>query len=143
MSFKKPHARFTEGNYSHFSRFHSEMGISDYYKQFINNLPNDAPPPIDLKKLLTESFRFSSQPEMGLELVDVVTNAVRRALVGNLSHDGWKDIASIMIHEPPHCLQFISLERLNQEAVTRRYRVILDGFARGGRSMLAPRSKGH
>ena len=42
-------------------------------------------------------FRFVSSPEYGLEMVDILTNAVRRACVGNLKIEGWKDISKLII----------------------------------------------
>jgi hypothetical protein len=59
-----------------------------------------AAPARDLGLLLRENLRFSSAPEPGLELVDILSNAVRRAIRGNLQFSGWRNIRSLMIHRP-------------------------------------------
>jgi hypothetical protein len=43
-------------------------------------------------ELLLKDLQFSSEVQPGLEFVDIVTNAVRRALVGNLQEEGWQNI---------------------------------------------------
>lgn len=48
----------------------------------------DEPKPLDLRAVFSD-LRFSSANEMGLELVDILTNGVRRALLGNLQPEGW------------------------------------------------------
>jgi hypothetical protein len=40
----------------------------------------DGPKPMNLGLVLSESLRFSTDPEPGRELVDILTNATRRAL---------------------------------------------------------------
>src|SRR3546814_2431126 len=74
-SLRKPLGIFSEGDYYHFKRF--ETQLSDHLKQHANDPSHDA---ADVRMLLTEHFRFSSKCEAGLELVDVLTNATRRAL---------------------------------------------------------------
>ena len=49
-------------------------------------------------KLLLAGVRFSAAAEPGLELVDIVVNATRRALVGTLGEAGWSGIPQLMIH---------------------------------------------
>src|SRR5687768_2982580 len=50
---------------------------------------------VDLRKVLMEDFRFSAAAEPGLEMADIVVNAVRRALTGNLSFPGWREIPQL------------------------------------------------
>jgi hypothetical protein len=68
--------------------------------------PGVAPPEdgksINVKKLLSENFRFSDEAEPGSELVDVLTNALRRALTGNLREEGWGKLPCLMVHRPQH-----------------------------------------
>ena len=91
---------------------------------------------LDLRLLLKESFRFSSDPEPGLELVDIVTNATRRALAGNLQAAGWTGIPRLMINRREQCLSIVTITS-DIERAKRPYAVILArGFRSGGRSML-------
>ena len=93
---------------------------------------------IDLKLLMKESFRFSSDPEPGLELVDIVTNAMRRALMGHLRSAGWSTLSSLMIHNSrEQYINLIALSELQHDRPRRPYaEVLTKGFRRGGRSML-------
>jgi hypothetical protein len=43
-------------------------------------------------------IEFSPATSCGLEIVDVLTNAVRRAMNGRLDQKGWGDISRLMIH---------------------------------------------
>jgi hypothetical protein len=78
----------------------------------------------DIKKIMTENFRFSWMPEPGLELVDILTNAVRRGMMGNLKYEGWKDIRSLMIHRNNHYVNVLVLDRpdASQERSVRQQR---------------------
>jgi hypothetical protein len=58
---------------------------------------------------LLQNLRFSSQPETGLELVDILVTATRRALVGNLQFAGWQNIRRLMVHRPDHYIKLIVL----------------------------------
>jgi len=78
---KKPLVTWKECDYSHLWRFRTEVG--DHLKP--HTPYRDA---IDLMQIMGESFRFSGKPEPGLELVDILTNATRRALVGHLDESG-------------------------------------------------------
>ena len=97
-------------------------------------------PAINIGKIFGDSVRFSSDPEPGLELVDILTNAVRRALVGHLEPDGWRPVRTLMIHRKEH---YISMYRLNQNPDLPRlpYRDVLVEFKRGGKPMVMARHR--
>ena len=93
---------------------------------------------IDLRLLMKESFRFSSDPEPGLELVDIVTNATRRALMGHLGSAGWSPLPRLMVHNArePY-IDIVTLSALTIDAHRRPYSdVLANGYRSGGRSML-------
>jgi hypothetical protein len=50
-------------------------------------------------------IEFSPATSYGLEIVDVLTNAVRRALKGRLGQEGWGGISRLMIHRHPPYIQ--------------------------------------
>src|SRR5262249_47715546 len=91
----------------------------------------------DLNLLMTESFRFSGNAEPGLELVDVLVNATRRALMGSLDIRGWRDIPCLMIHTRGHYIEVIALHKRPGRAPS--YRAVLRHFSKGGKDMIAPR----
>lgn len=92
---------------------------------------------IDLRRLMKDSFRFSSAPEPGLELVDIVTNATRRALQGNLQFSGWCRVPRLMIHRRGQYLRLVHLTERPSDAPPPPYsKIVTRGFARVGRNML-------
>lgn len=92
---------------------------------------------IDLRRIMKDSFRFSSDPEYGLELADIVVNATRRALKGNLQRAGWGDIRKLMIRRKEQCLRMVSLSALNERNQRLPYAdVINEAFGRGNKSMM-------
>ena len=52
------------------------QSTSDYKLKFVNDSQKDEFS--DLVKVITEDFRFSSDPELGLEAVDIITNTSER-----------------------------------------------------------------
>jgi hypothetical protein len=138
QSLKKPMAMFEGGDYSHFERFRTT--IPEYMKPHVPRIPerrrNDAS---DLRKMITESFRFSSNPEVGLEVVDILVNATRRALTGNLDGTGWRNIPRLMIHRAQQYIRMVSLSRTVLSRQQWPYMDVLRRFSQGGKDMIAPR----
>lgn len=91
-------------------------------------------------RLLLADLSFSSSIEPELELVDIVVNATRRALMGTLGPRGFSNISSLMIHRPEPYIQFLLLKG---DGVDRRLGpsygpIVRNHFSSGGRSMLSP-----
>ncbi len=136
QSLVEPGPRFELGDYSHMDRYHS-MSYPEYL-----------PPPRDpedkgervtnLRSIFGDHVRFSTDPEPGLELVDILTNGIRRALIGHLEPEGWRAIRSIMIHRKD---QYIEVLRLNDRNLRLPYHDVLLEFKAGGKIMLIPRHR--
>ena len=72
-------------------------------------------------------------------MVDVVVNAPRRALMGNLGIAGWRNIPRLMIHRRK---QYIGILAFGKSLPRRRewsYMDVLHHFSKGGKGMIAPR----
>lgn len=138
-SLRHPLPMFEEGDYSHFERF--RMEVPEYMRPHIPPDPRrrGSNETNDLRKIITESFRFSSDPEPGLELADIVVNATRRALAGNLDIAGWGDIRRLMIHRAQHYIQVVALRGARHRRERPPYMPVLRHFSEGGKDMLAPR----
>ena len=124
------------GDYTYFQRF--ESPLAEYLEPHLPDVGQERPSAIDLKLMLTESFRFSSNAEPGLELVDIITNAVRRAFVRNLAIAGWGEIPRLMIHRRQQYISVIALENAANPPQVYPYIPMLRAFAANGRNMLAP-----
>ena len=134
MSLERPGAMLPGGDYRHFQRF--------IFAELPAYLRDVAPPGnrtygagIDLQLMFRESFRFSSEPEPGLELVDIVTNALRRALVGNLGEEGWLPLRSLMIHRSEVYVSPVGIIANDDRSLALPLRRVLNKFREGGRIM--------
>ena len=117
---------FDEGDYSHMKRFEVIDG-----DEALQNAP------WSLNMILGESFRFSSDAEIGLELVDILSNAVRRALKGNLGYRAWRAIPKLMIHERgKDCIEFAVLKEKHIIVQYTPYSEVVEHFRVGRRAML-------
>jgi|CXWL01.1.fsa_nt_gi hypothetical protein len=88
---------------------------------------------IDLQLIFHEKFRFSHDVEPGLEMADILANATRRALVGNLRAEGWNSFAEMML--PKWGFQLLSLAP-NQAATHLPLEPAARRFLAGGRNMI-------
>jgi hypothetical protein len=128
---REPMWHLKGADYSHYDRsFQAELG--DHLMEFVKD--KSATDATDLRKVMSH-FRFSSEPEPGLELADIVTNAVRRAMMGNLQIDGWRHVPCLMIHRKFHYIAMIALT--NKDAPSNPgYMPVLHHFEHGGKSLL-------
>lgn len=136
-SLREPMGRLTVGDYSHFERFFEP--IPDYLRPHLQKPRRERESGmVNLNKILTESFRFSSGSEPGLELVDILTNATRRAFMGRLGIEGWKNIPRLMIHRKGQYIRIISLGNVPENTRV-PYMPVVRHFRRHGKDMVAPR----
>lgn len=135
-SFTRPFRQLPNGigDYSHLKRFETN---ADPFLRKMSGWKEGDPEPLDLGRIMTESFTFSSQAEAGLELVDIITNATRRALRGNLQKKGWRRIPQLMVHRGKR--EYISFYSFQDDPVTDRvypYAEALQAFRCNGRLLL-------
>lgn len=126
MSKRRPAPRLEGADYSFYDRFTGK----------IDGGPEEG---TDTSLLLAD-LRFSSAVEPGLELVDIVVNATRRALVGALGEPGWRSIPRLMVDRKEPYIKFICLREGADVIRHPLYgQIVRQFFSSGGRLMLAPR----
>ena len=136
VSLQKPGAMLPGGDYRYFSRFIMKE-LPEYLQSIAPPVDLNLGAGINLQMMYRESFRFSSDPEPGLELVDIVTNALRRGLVGNLGKAGWLPLRSLMIHRSDVYVRpkgFLTSDR----TLARPLLSVMNKFREGGRIMSTP-----
>lgn len=128
MSKRRPSPRLPLGDYS-------------FYDKKYATLDADGEEGTDLKVLL-ENFRFSAEIEAGLEFIDILANAIRRALTGKLQKEGWCNIRKTMIHSNEDAYVHFVLFREGPDLIQHASyeKVVYDGFTSGGKMMLTPSS---
>lgn len=92
-SLQQPFPLLEGGDYSHFPA--QERPAPDFLVEQLPHLKGKTV--VALNAVLGE-IEFSAGALPGLEMVDVLTNAVRRALMGRLDTRGWSGLSKIMIH---------------------------------------------
>lgn len=100
-SLSDPIAFLDGGDYSYFDRkFGLDMETAPKHLQPFRKKERQDEPfhAFDAKKVLSEyrSFRQSDK-DLGLQLVDIIVNTIRRALHGNLRQEGWGGLGRLMI----------------------------------------------
>jgi hypothetical protein len=133
-SFTRPFRQLPVGDYSHLKRFETK---ADPFARKMSAWKEGDPEPLDLGLVMKESFTFSNHTAPGLELVDIITNATRRAIRGNLQQNGWGRIPQLMIHRPKR--EYISFYSLQDDPEPGRvcpYLDVLNAFRRDGRLLL-------
>lgn len=133
MSLAQPGSFLPGGDYRHFRRFMMD-GLPDYVRDANPRAGRSPAMVIDLQKMYRESFSFSSDPEPGLELVDIVTNALRRGLIGNLGDEAWLPLRGLMIHRSDTYVNAVGLGEAGLTLVKPLARR-MNHFRTGGRSM--------
>lgn len=131
-TFREPFISAEGADYRWQARFRTKP--SEYKLQFAKNPKKGEF--FDLKLVMTEDFRFSSNPEFGLEAVDILTNTVRRSMSGNFERHGWMAVPQLMIHQNGHYIRLISLMQEEPSTSHFPYMKVLNDFRSGGRSML-------
>ncbi|WP_170432906.1 DUF3800 domain-containing protein [Ruegeria arenilitoris] len=139
MSLQRPGALLPDGDYRHFRRFIID-DIPEYLRDVAPPVNRKYGAGVDLQKMYRESFRFSSEPEPGLELVDIVTNALRRGLVGNLGEAGWLPLRGLMIHKSQVYVNPVGFLPPGQK-LTQPLQGRMNKFRAGGRIMATPNLK--
>ena len=121
-SLSKPMDCLEGGDYSWFDRnFSLDMTTAPKHLQpFIKKERKNEPfHAYDAKKILSEHRSFeSSKKNLGLQLVDIVVNAIRRALHGNLQINGWGDLGKLMV-SPEKGQNAMKMVVLNNDAVSK------------------------
>lgn len=92
--------------------------------------------------LLLKHVRFSSDIEMGLELVDILCTAIRRTLRGILDRAGWINVHKLMIDRNDSYLKFPIFQAGPDVVQNAAYGAIVnEGFRNGGRQMFTRRNQ--
>jgi hypothetical protein len=104
QSVKYPYAYPVEGDYSHFKKFdlpETPEYVKEYARESGITFDDRDRERTNLTRVVRGDFRLcDSKDELGLQLVDVLVGAFRRAIMGTLKKEGWKDIGRLMASHP-------------------------------------------
>jgi hypothetical protein len=95
-------------DYSYFERF--IVPLPDYLKDKTQTHGRTTRDAIDIRAIVMDQITFESFPSHGLEICDILTNAARRALTGNLGRDGWRHLGKLIVHvRDQHRVQVLAI----------------------------------
>jgi Protein of unknown function (DUF3800) len=114
---KHPLVMLTECDYSHFSRYETELATDPEmtahveWTQTAYGIKDETiPKVVNAGRLLTEQQAFEdSANSLGLQLADMLATTVRRALNGKLQYQGWKNFGRLLIANYPNKSRYVQL----------------------------------
>ncbi len=115
-SFKNPLIVIKEGDYSYFHKSRKVDQVPNYLKPHIG----DKPPSefTELNTIFNENLHFEdSKNDLGLQLSDILTSAIRRSMNGNLQKAGWKDIGQIMLMGETQTITLMNMSEYCDDSV--------------------------
>jgi hypothetical protein len=99
---------------SHFSAFRwADYSSLDRHLRTVRTEASDIEARVgwNLQGILMEDLRFADSEESpGLQLVDIVTNALTRALNGRLQHKGWRSLGRLLVARNEQTIQLWTLD---------------------------------
>jgi hypothetical protein len=137
---RDPHPIVEGADYSHFERFLlDETGIGDPPYEPLDKAGVRS---IDGRKLLMDLSFEDSRTELGLELVDVATNALARALNGHLKRAGWTGLGRLMIRKRSQTLRMVAFKAQKADHgktyfMPDRYRGVVQELERTAKALMA------
>jgi Protein of unknown function (DUF3800) len=95
-SFDKPHILLRGADYSAFQKY---IGMTPSVPQYLRGVLKDEAPfeYTEIGKILGDVKFRNSDEELGIQLVDILCNALRRAMNGNLQRQGWETLGCLMV----------------------------------------------
>jgi Protein of unknown function (DUF3800) len=113
---KRPLPMLQGADYSHFGRF---------LRHFDGLRPDEVG--VDVQAILAEDRQFlDSRDDIGLQIVDCLSNSLTRALNGKLRVEGWGQLGRLMVHRTDMSVHVVELDSRANEA---RRRILYSPFA--------------
>ncbi len=114
-------------NYSHFERFYLDSSsVPDYLRERITPDATGGFKGLDGKAIYRDLQFMDSRSSLGLQIADVLTTALRRALDGKLKKKGWRHLGALMFEAPRFLL--LSLEQTQERQIIDRHVEIWRGI---------------
>ena len=111
QSFREPFIQLNGADYSYFEKYCAE---SEQPPDHLKEAVGDVKPfkYIEIRDIYMKNLFFEqSHKNPGIQLADILTTTIRRAMNGNLRQDGWGNIGKLMVQDPRHsqAIQLIDL----------------------------------
>lgn len=136
-SIREPGIKLKGGDYSSYNRNFPPIRTPNYLLPHVEgeNEKGD-----DLKAIFRELEFANSETQTGLQVVDILANALRRSLSGRMGRKGWCKMSSLTVHQKDGSVVLKNLGP-SSGSVNTSYGAIINEINSGGRSMLVTRKK--
>ncbi|WP_304545675.1 DUF3800 domain-containing protein [Sulfurimonas microaerophilic] len=115
-SFEEPLMMLNEGDYSYFFKNRTRGEIPEYLIPHVGERdPNDFS---ELNSVFSDITFEDSKNNLGIQLADILTTAIRRSMNGNLQKNGWKNFGKVIVMGKK---QSITLRSISEEANPDKY----------------------
>lgn len=93
--------------------------------------------PMDIGAIMRRNCNFDvSHNHCGLVLADILTNAIRRAFMGNLGSEGWLPIGELMIPKKGQSIHLITISDRGERVMPDTIRQVVMQAGKNGRSLI-------
>jgi len=96
-SLEEPFIQLDGADYSYFSKY---FGVKPEPPEHLKTVVSGKKPfnYVEIKEIYHSNLRFEQlHKNYGLQIIDILTNAIRRAMNGNLQISGWSQIGKLMV----------------------------------------------
>jgi hypothetical protein len=139
-SMSEPLEQLNGADYSSFNRFYREnTEVPAHLRPHVEN-PSEPFRSFYVSEVIREHLRFpKSDRYSGIQLADIIANAIRRACNGSLSEAGWANLGKLMVQSKKgtHSFQLLALGP-GPTSVEAPYAGVVKKFDRDSKAMLLP-----
>ncbi len=138
-SFREPLAMLSGADYSAFQEY---IGVHAMVPDHLRGVLTDEKPfeYTDIGKILGDVQFRSSDEDLGIQLVDILCNALRRAMNGNLQRQGWETLGCLMVRaENGYAIRMLDLTATSSWVMQREqvpYSAVQESTAKIAKPML-------
>lgn len=137
-SLRDPLGMLQGGDYSAFHRNFPSRPIPAYLRPHTDHPKHWGG---DLTAVFGREMEFAtSETHIGIQIADVLTNALRRALSGRLQPEGWRSLGKLIVHRRDGAIELINLGP-REGRVRTPYSEVVIQLNSTGRSMLKQKSR--
>jgi hypothetical protein len=125
-SISEPFIQLIEADYSYSEKYYYEPEeLPEHLKEAFGNVkPFQG---IEIRDIYNKNLSFEqSQMNLGVQLADILTTSVRRAMNGHLKENGWGNIGKLMVQAPrqSQAIQMIDLCSVTQPEYHRQEKLL-------------------
>lgn len=131
----RPIASVDGFNYSFLKKYHiEEKYVLEEYKKKKDKNSNF----VNISDVMQDMHFLQSHTNFGLQIADILSNCVRRAISDRLQFDGWKYLSSLIIRRNKNTISLTRFDGLMKENARTTLANFVNYFQSTGKEMIVP-----